>query len=61
MSVVHIMLALGWVQHSLDPCLFLLILDQMIVAVLGIHIDDIIAAILDDYFEHLTKVKDSFQ
>ena len=61
MNVVRIMLSLGWIQHSLDPCLFLLILDQMVVAVLGIHVDDIIAAILDDYFEHLMKVKDSFQ
>ena len=61
MNVVTIMLALGWIQHSLDPCLFLLIINQIVVAVLGIHVDDIIAAILDDYAEHLQKVKESFQ
>ncbi|CAE7353272.1 GIP [Symbiodinium sp. CCMP2592] len=55
-----VMRKLGWTQHSLDPCLFLWRVGSQIGAVLGLHVDDLIAAALTEYEEVLNKVEASF-
>lgn len=48
LHVRDVMLRLEWSQHSLDPCIFLYKNEQGEVrAVLGIHVDDILASSLD--------------
>ena len=39
---------LQWAQHSLDPCIFLKKVNREVKAVLGIHVDDILAASLQE-------------
>ncbi|CAK9000573.1 Retrovirus-related Pol polyprotein from transposon RE1 (Retro element 1) (AtRE1) [Includes: Protease RE1 [Durusdinium trenchii] len=39
--------SLGWQVHSLDPCLFLKFNGTKVIAVLGIHVDDILASSLE--------------
>ena len=51
---------LGWRQHSLDPCLFLWREHQQVLAVLGLHVDDLIAAALPGHEEILKQVEASF-
>ena len=51
---------LGWQQHSLDPCLFLWREGNMVTAVLGLHVDDLVAAALPGAEETLNKVEASF-
>eukprot|EP00435_Cladocopium_sp_Y103_P039387 s1919_g10.t1 len=58
--VVHVLLGLLWTQHTLDPCCFLYVCDGCVVAVLGLHVDDIITCCLPDYEHVLDKVKESF-
>ncbi|CAE7442520.1 unnamed protein product [Symbiodinium natans] len=58
--VVRILQALGWVRHTLDPCLFLWKQDGYVVAVLGIHVDDLIAGALKDHEKTLKDVEKSF-
>ena len=38
---------LGWQVHSLDPCLFLKLNGTKVIAVLGIHVDDILASSME--------------
>ena len=43
LHVLDVMTRLGWVQHSLDPCVFLYRNSKNeVTAVLGIHVDDIL-------------------
>ncbi|CAE7944524.1 luxQ, partial [Symbiodinium sp. KB8] len=51
---------LGWHQHSLDPCLFLWKEDTVVTAVLGLHVDDLVAAALPGAEETLNQVEASF-
>ena len=47
LHVLDVMNRLNWVQHSLDPCVFLYKnSEDVVTAVLGIHVDDIIACSL---------------
>ncbi|CAE7664233.1 GIP [Symbiodinium sp. CCMP2592] len=55
-----VLLGLGWCQHSLDPCLFLWRVNDQIVAVLGLHVDDLVSAALKDYAEVLNQVEAKF-
>ena len=58
--VVKVLTDQGWSQHTLDPCCFLFIAEQMVVAVLGLHVDDIITCCLPGSDGVLEKVKQSF-
>ena len=58
--VVDVLTELNWVQHSLDPCLFMMKIDGQIVALLGLHVDDVIAAALANYTACLQGVRNSF-
>ena len=58
--VVRVLLSLGWSRHTLDPCLFLWRQKDEVVAVLGIHVDDLIAGALPDYQSTLKDVEKSF-
>ncbi|CAK8999613.1 Copia protein (Gag-int-pol protein) [Cleaved into: Copia VLP protein [Durusdinium trenchii] len=49
---------LKWVQRSLDPCIFLKKVNGEVKAVLGIHVDDILAASLQEGI--LNEVEKSF-
>ena len=61
LHVLDTLLKLGWTKHSLDPCLFLFKdSSNTVVAVLGIHVDDIIASSISDDPEILTNVEKSF-
>ena len=60
LHVLHTLQALQWVQHSLDPCLFLQKLNDQVVAVLGVHVDDVILCCLPGFEFHLDKVRESF-
>ncbi|CAE7400538.1 GIP [Symbiodinium sp. CCMP2456] len=55
---------LGWIPHTLDPCLFLYVErvnDQdTVTAVLGLHVDDLILAALLGFNHHLDAVHASF-
>ncbi|CAE7765834.1 GIP [Symbiodinium sp. KB8] len=51
---------LGWHQHSLDPCLFLWKEDTLFTAVLGLHVDDLVAAALPGAEDTLNQVEASF-
>ena len=58
--VLGVLLKLNWCQHSLDPCCFLQRLDGQVVALLGLHVDDIIICCLPGYERLLDEVKASF-
>ena len=58
LHVRETMEGLGWQVHSLDPCLFLKHEDAKVIAVLGIHVDDILASALQP--EVLKAVEASF-
>ena len=61
LHVLHVLMTeLGWSQHSLDPCCFLQHKDNAVVAVLGVHVDDIIISCLPGYEDLLEGVKKSF-
>ena len=61
LHVLDVMNRLNWVQHSLDPCVFLYKNSENVVtAVLGIHVDDIIACSLFEDDGVLMEVKASF-
>lgn len=49
-----------WRQHTLDPCCFMFEYDSRIVALLGLHVDDIICCCLDGYMWVLDEIKQSF-
>ena len=62
LHVVKVLLSLNWTQHSLDPCLFLWIDgDNQVLAVLGVHVDDVICCVLPAGERHLEEVKKSFE
>jgi len=58
--VVQVLQGLNWHQHSLDPCLFLQRSGDKVVAVLGLHVDDIIIACLPEHESLLEEVKAAF-
>ena len=58
--VLGVMLKLRWCQHTLDPRLFLLIINIEVVALLGIHVDDIVATARKGYEQGLWDVKAFF-
>ena len=58
--VVQVLTGKHWEQHSLDPCCFLQRRDDKVVALLGLHVDDIITCCLDGYGWLLDEVKASF-
>ena len=58
--VVQVLTGKHWEQHSLDPCCFLQRRDGKVVALLGLHVDDIITCCLDGYDWLLEEVKTSF-
>ena len=62
---LHVLNTMSWEQHSLDPCCFLQLdgegEDRRVVAVLGIHVDDVICCCLPGYEALLDKVKASFE
>ena len=60
LHVLHTLMAKGWRQHSLDPCCFLQTDNNMVVAVLGVHVDDIIIGCMPGYEHLLEAVKSSF-
>ncbi|CAE7570315.1 GIP, partial [Symbiodinium necroappetens] len=51
---------LQWESHSLDPCLFLFRTDNKVVAILGLHVDDLLSCALPGYEEVLNKVEARF-
>ena len=60
------MTAMGWRQHSLDPCLFLLVLKvddglEQTVGILGVHVDDIVACSTSDSGDARDKVSKAFE
>ncbi|CAE7222193.1 unnamed protein product [Symbiodinium sp. CCMP2456] len=58
--VVRVLKKLGWTQHSLDPCLFMQRNGDKVVALLGIHVDDLIGGALAGFEETLNKVESHF-
>jgi len=58
--VVQVLTGKHWEHHSLDPCYFLQRRDSKVVALLGLHVDDISACCLDGYDWLLEEVKASF-
>ncbi|CAE7296335.1 unnamed protein product [Symbiodinium sp. KB8] len=61
LHVVDVMEGLNWTRHTLDPCLFLYRDNDAVVAVLGIHVDDVITAALDGYAKVLDEVHSKFE
>ena len=61
LHVVDVMEGLNWTRHTLDPCLFLYRDNDTVVAVLGIHVDDVITAALDGYAKVLDEVHSKFE
>ena len=68
LHVLKVMLEAGWRQHTLDPCCFLQVApdpenynETKVVAILGIHVDDVICACLDGFEHHLEQVKGAFE
>ncbi|CAE7250405.1 TY5A [Symbiodinium natans] len=51
---------LGWIQHSLDPCLFMQVSGDEVVSLLGIHVDDLLGGALAGHEELLNRVEASF-
>ncbi|CAE7226683.1 unnamed protein product [Symbiodinium sp. CCMP2592] len=51
---------LSWESHSLDPCLFLYRHDNKVVALLGLHVDDLLSCALPGYEEVLNRVESKF-
>ena len=60
LHVLKVLTELGWEQHTLDPCCFLQRRDSQVVAVLGVHVDDIIVTCLPDHEEHLDLLRKAF-
>ena len=61
LHVLDVMTRLSWVQHSLDPCIFLFKnTEGMVIAALGIHVDDILACALPGQESVLKEVEKSF-
>ena len=61
LHVLHVLTNdLGWHKHSLDPCCFYFVVDEKVVAVLGVHVDDIITCCLPGHEAILEGVKNSF-
>ncbi|OLQ12591.1 Copia protein [Symbiodinium microadriaticum] len=62
--VRKVLTELGWITHTLDPCLFLFVEKvkgtDIVVAVLGLHVDDLILACLNGFKHHLDAVYESF-
>lgn len=58
--VVETVKAKTWEQHSLDPCCFLFRHGGAVVALLGVHVDDIIICCLPDFEYVLKEIHDSF-
>ncbi|OLP82986.1 Guanylate kinase [Symbiodinium microadriaticum] len=61
LHVLDVMEGLQWTRHSLDPCLFLFRQDNAVVAVLGIHVDDVIAAALEGHGHVLDAIHAKFE
>jgi hypothetical protein len=55
------MFKLHWELHTLDPCLFLFRSEGLVVGMLGVHVDDIIAAIFPEHVSALHAVRDEFE
>ena len=61
LHVLDVMLALGWIQHSLDPYIFLYrSASNEVTAVLGTHVDDIITCSKYDDDGVIAAVEKSF-
>lgn len=59
--VLEMLLSLKWARHSLDPCIFLYKDEEgSVLAVLGIHVDDIVACSLSTNTDILQDVEKSF-
>ena len=58
--VVRVLLKKHRRQHTLDPCCFLYVNAGQVVALLGLHVDDIITCCLPKYEYVLDEVKKSF-
>ena len=61
LHVLEVVLELGWSKCSLDPCPFLYRADNKVVAILGVHVDDVILAALDQYQHLLDGIHASFE
>ncbi len=59
--LIGFLLSEGWVQHGMDPCIAMLYCSEtsVIVAVLGIHVDDIIGGCIDA--KYLQPLRDRFK
>ena len=60
LHVLRVLTELGWAQHTLDPCCFLQKRDGQVIAVLGVHVDDIVVACLPGAEEHLEALRGAF-
>ena len=60
LHMLDVVTSLGWTRSSLDACLFLYKQDKKVVAVMGVHVDDVILAALPDYEFVLDGVHASF-
>ena len=60
LHVLHTLQALLWIQHTLDPCCFLQKVEDKVVAVLGIHVDDVIVCALPGHEHLLRQVQEAF-
>ncbi|CAE7214504.1 GIP, partial [Symbiodinium sp. CCMP2456] len=62
--VRKVLTELGWIPHTLDPCLFLLVEKvqntDTVVGVPGLHVDDLIRASLNGLKRHLDAAHASF-
>ena len=54
---------LGWVRHTLDPCLWMRLSPDTtaVCSVLGLHVDDVILATLPGTEDHLHEVEKAFE
>ena len=60
LHVLKVLTELSWFQHTLDPCCFMQKDGNRIVALLGVHVDDIVTCCLPGYEQLLEEVKKSF-
>lgn len=55
------LLQLGWVQHQLDKCLFMLYHENQLVGLCGIHVDDVLCSGVGSFYENqVQKLRDTF-
>ena len=60
LHVLKVLTGLAWEQHTLDPCCFIQRKGSQVVALLGVHVDDIICCCLPGHEELLEQVRSSF-